>query len=393
MGVDETGIDMQSIIDNRTSSKEKIERRYDIDWIRIFGMMTIFFYHCGRFFNLEDWHVKNNELSLSITIMLVVLGIWMMPLFFMISAMSSYYSLTKRSPKQYILERFKRLIIPLIFGTFVIIVPVQVYIEHASHGQFSGSFIDFYPHYFDGFYALGGNFAWMGLHLWYLEFLFIFSMLTLPLFMFAIKKKNSSIASHVFFILTKPGAIFLLTIPLILMEIFVGQYRDSIIGLQDFGGWSLLTYLVFFTIGFILSLDPVFKDTIEKNRIPALLIAVGITLLRIVSNLYDFESVGKYQDILTAAASWCWLLAIFGFGSKYLTFSNSILKYANEAVLPFYILHQTVIVIIGFWIRNWELGLTAKYIVLSSTSFLTIMLLYEFLIRRNKAMRFLLGMK
>lgn len=383
---------VQSITSDRTSASEKTERRYDIDWIRIFGMVTIFFYHCGRFFNLEDWHVKNNALSPGISIILEILEIWMMPLFFMISAMSSNYSLTKRSPKQYIVERFKRLIVPLIFGTLVIIVPVQVYIERASHGQFSGSFIDFYPHYFDGLYAFGGNFAWMGLHLWYLEFLFIFSMLTLPLFMLGVKKKNSPSVSHVFSFFTKPGAIFLLAIPLILMEMFVGQYRDSI-GIQSFGSWSLLTYLLFFITGFFLSLDVRFKGTIEKHRVPALLIAAGITLLGIVSYLYSLESVGKYQDVLTAAASWCWLLAIFGFGSRYLTFNHAILKYANEAVLPFYILHQTVIVIFGFWIMDWELGLLAKYLLLSLSSFVTIMLVYEFLIRRINLMRFLFGMK
>lgn len=383
---------MRSITGNRTSASEKPERRYDIDWIRIFGMATIFLYHCGRFFNLEDWHVKNNALSPATTIILAVLAIWIMPLFFMISAMSSNYSLTKRSPKQYIVERFKRLIVPLIFGTLVIIVPVQVYIERASHGQFKGSFIDFYPHYFEGLYALGGNFAWMGLHLWYLEFLFIFSMLTLPLFVLGVKKKNFPSVSHVFSFFTKPGAIFLLAIPLILMEMFVGQYRDSI-GIQSFGGWSLLTYLVFFITGFFLSLDVRFKDTIEKHRMPALLIAGGITLLGLVSYLYGFEPVWKYQDVLTAAASWCWLLAIFGFGSRYLMFNNAILKYANEAVLPFYILHQMVIVIFGFWMMAWELGVTTKYLLLSSVSFLTIMLVYEFLIRRIKLMRFLFGMK
>lgn len=385
---------VQFIADDDTSAlKNKKERRHDIDWLRVFGMVTIFFYHCGRFFNLEDWHVKNNALSPGISIILAVLAIWMMPLFFMISSMSSYYSLTRRSPKQYTLERFKRLIIPLIFGILVIIVPVQVYIERFSHGQFKGSFIDFYPHYFEGLYAFGGNFAWMGLHLWYLEFLFIFSMLTLPLFMLGVKKRNSRTVSHAVSFFTKPGAIFLLAMPLILTEMFVGQYRDSIIGIQSFGGWSLLTYLVFFITGFFLSLDPRFKDTIEKHRIPALLVAAGITSLGVVSYLYGFESVWKYQDILTAAASWCWLLAIFGLGGRHLTFNNTILKYANEAVLPFYILHQTVIVIFGFWMKDWELGVTAKYLLLSLSSFVTIILVYEFLIRRIKMMRFLFGMK
>lgn len=384
---------MQSIAGDKTSTTcQKTERRYDLDWIRIFGMLIIFFYHCGRFFNLEDWHVKNNTLSPGISIILSVLEIWMMPLFFMISAMSSYYSLTKRSPKQYILERFKRLIVPFIFGTFVIIVPVQVYIERASHGHFEGSFIDFYPHYFDGLYALGGNFAWMGLHLWYLEFLFIFSMLTLPLFVVAIKKKSSFLVIHAVSVFRKPGSIFLLAIPLILMEIFVGQYRDSI-GLQAFGGWSLLTYLVFFITGYFVSLDAGFKDAIEKHRISAILLAFGITVVLILNYLYNIGSIDKYEDVLTAAASWCWLLAIFGMGSRHLFSDHSILKYANEAVLPFYILHQTVIVIFGFWIMDWELGVASKYLLLSLSSFVTIMLVYEFLIRRINVMRVLFGMK
>lgn len=378
--------------DGASTFGQKPERSYYIDWIRILGMVTIFFYHCGRFFDLEDWHVKNNVLSPGITIILEILVVWMMPLFFMVSSMSSYHSLTRRSPKQYLHERFKRLIIPLVFGTLFVIVPVQVYIERVTHGQFTGSFIDFYPHYFDGLYAFGGNFAWMGLHLWYLEFLFIFSLLTLPLFVAARKQRSSNIASHVLSFFTKPGAIFLLAVPVILMEIFVGQYRDSI-GIQSFGGWSLLTYLVFFMTGYFLSLDPGLKGTVQEHRVPALLIAAGITLLGIVSYFYGMESVDSYGDILTAIASWCWLLAIFGFGSRYLSFSNPVLKYANEAVLPFYVLHQTVIVVFGFRIAQWDLGVLAKFLILFSFSFVTIMVLYEYLVKRVRLLRFLFGMK
>ena len=78
-----------------------------------------------------------------------------MPLFFMLSAISASFSLNNRKKRQYIHERFKRLIIPLLFGSFIIIAPVQVWIERVNHGQFSGSFIEFYPFYFDGFYAFG----------------------------------------------------------------------------------------------------------------------------------------------------------------------------------------------------------------------------------------------
>lgn len=384
---------MQSFSGDRTSTlRQKPERRYDLDWIRVLGMVTIFFYHCGRFFNLEDWHVKNNLLSYGISIVLGFMVIWMMPLFFMVSSISSSYSLNKRSPGHYIVERFKRLVIPFVFGTLFILVPVQVYIERVTHDQFSGSFIEFYPHYFNGFYAFGGNFAWMGLHLWYLEMLFIFSLLTLPLFLLVRSPRYSDVVTQVTSFFVKPGAIFLLAVPLILMEMFVGQYRDTI-GTQAFGGWSLLTYLVFFVTAYFLSLDPRFRKAIEGQRIPALVLAVAITLLGLMGGLYELQAVGKNSDTLAAVASWCWLLAIFGFGSRYLSFSRPVLVYANEAVLPFYILHQTVIVIFGFWMAQWNIGILAKYLILSSFSFVTIMVLYEYPVKRVSLMRFLFGMK
>ena len=274
----------------------------------------------------------------------------------------------------------------------MILVPVQVYIERTTHGQFSGSFIEFYPHYFDGFYAFGGNFAWMGLHLWYLEMLFIFSLLTLPLFLLVRSPRYSDIVTQVTSFFVKPGAIFLLAVPLIFMEMFVGQYRDTI-GIQAFGGWSLLTYLVFFITGYFLSLDPRFRKAIEGQRIPALVLAVVITLLGLMGSLYELQAVSKNSDTLAVVASWCWLLAIFGFGSRYLSFSRPVLVYANEAVLPFYILHQTVIVIFGFWMAQWNIGILSKYLILSSFSFVTIMVLYEYPVKRVRLMRFLFGMK
>jgi glucan biosynthesis protein C len=168
--------------------KSKPERRHDIDWLRVLAMLSIFLFHCARFFDYEDWQVKNNQLDIGMSVFVGFLVQWIIPLFFVLSGLSIYYSLSYRTRGQYVKERFKRLAIPFLFGTFVILIPLQVYIERVSHSQFVGSFIEFYPHYFDGFYAFGGNFAWMGLHLWYLEILFIFSLITLPLFLYLRKE-------------------------------------------------------------------------------------------------------------------------------------------------------------------------------------------------------------
>jgi hypothetical protein len=91
--------------------------------------------------------------------------------------------------------------------------------------------------------------------------------------------------------------------------------------------------------------------------------------------------------------SWFWLVAILGFGSKYLNFNNEILKYAREAVLPFYVLHQTIIVVIGFYIVNWETSVMVKYLILSTSSFIMIIAMYDLLIKRFSLLRFIFGMK
>lgn len=94
-----------------------------------------------------------------------------------------------------------------------------------------------------------------------------------------------------------------------------------------------------------------------------------------------------------ALSTWGWLLAILGLGSRYLTNNNRFLSYANEAVLPFYVLHQTIIISIGFYVVQWNTGVGLKYLIISTTSFIAIMLIYELLVRRINVFRFLFGMR
>ena len=117
-----------------------------------------------------------------------IVELWGMPLLFVLAAVAMSFSLTTRDNRHFLAERFKRLIIPLILGIFLL-SPPQVYIERITHAQFTGSFWQFLPHYFDGWYGFGGNFAWMGLHLWYLLMLFLFSLMMLPLFRY-LKQAN-----------------------------------------------------------------------------------------------------------------------------------------------------------------------------------------------------------
>lgn len=350
----------------------------------------IFIFHCARFFNEEEWHVKNNQLYEGVGLFVGIVSQWIMPLFFTLSAISSYYALNFRKAGQFIGERLRRLVVPFLFGTLIVLIPLQVYIERVSHSQYYGSFLEFYPHYFNGFYAFGGNFAWMGLHLWYLEMLFIFSLTTLPFFLYLRKRENFISQMATFF--NKPFAIFLLAVPLAAMELLVNIDPDGA-GRRDFGGWSFMTYLIFFILGYLIASDLKFKQSIERQRKIALVVGIISTISGYFLLEYGYSSYGFFFSLLRAINSWSWLLAFLGFGSKYLTFSNHMLKYANTAVLPFYVLHQTVIVAIGFYIAHWDASLTVKFPFLCVSSFVIILVIYDLLIKRIKGLRFLFGMK
>lgn len=367
------------------------ERRYDIDWLRVLAMLSIFFFHCARFFDNDFWHVKNNRLDFGMSVFVGVVGQWIMPLFFVLSAISAYHALTRRTNGQYMGERFQRLVVPLL-GGILVLIPPQVYIERVTHSQFVGSFVTFLPHYFDGLYGFGGNFAWMGLHLWYLEALFVFSLLTLPLFRYLRKDAAQGLVSKAAVLFKAPGAILLFAVPVAIAELIANLQPEGI-GRRDFGGWSLLAYLVFFVVGYWVGSNQQFKQSIEEQRIVALTVAVVTTVAGFFWLTSGYSSRTCLFSFLRALNSWSWLVAILGFGSRYLSFGNERLKYANEAVLPFYILHQTVIVVVGFYIASWDVSVIVKYLILSSASFLVIVGLYELLIKRVQVLRFIFGMK
>ena len=371
-------------------------RRCDNDWLNVIAMILVFMFHLARYFDFEGWHVKNLVLSQGMSLWTGFFSQFIMPLFFFLSGVSSHESLRARNVAAYLGNRFKRLVIPLVFGTFVILIPLQVWVERVSHGQFKGGFFEFYPKYFEGFYAFGGNFAWMGLHLWYLEMLFIFTLITLPLFIMMKKDVMKSIISNMAAFFSKPAAISLMGLFLYFSELLVNLWPHGL-GMRAFGGWSLLSYLVILCLGYVSATEERFKEAMLKNRYFSLAAACLLSTLMFICPI-DIKPLGKtiayiVHMFVRSFNCWFWLTAFIGFGKKYLDFSNSALFYVREAVLPFYILHQTVIVVIGFYLIPLNVGVFIKYLILGVISFSIITIIYEFMVKRIDVLRFCFGMK
>jgi glucan biosynthesis protein C len=96
---------------------------------------------------------------------------------------------------------------------------------------------------------------------------------------------------------------------------------------------------------------------------------------------------------LAGVLLWTCLLSVLGYGMHYLTANHPLLAYANEAVLPVYILHQPLILIIGFFVILLPLSILAKYLIIAPLAFALTLGIYEFAIRRVNPARRLFGLK
>lgn len=376
-------------------SEKTVSRNYAIDWLRVLAILMIFCFHSLRFFDWEDWHVKNNHTYFGIQVVTAFLGSWGMPLIFVISGASVFYALGKRRPGAFVQERTLRLFVPLVVGIFTH-VAWQVYLERLTHGAFHGSFWAFLPHYFDGLYGLGGNFAWMGLHLWYLEMLFVFSLLFLPLLWWLRRGSGAPLLTKLGLFLARPGRIYWLALPLVLV-LAVANPNNLFIR-RDWGGWSLAAYSCFFLYGFLLVSQDALQQQIQRLRWISLRTSLGLLLI-----VFAFWSTNGEPTFgtpiyfvffaLLASHAWCWVLTILGFSRQHLNFGTPLLGVVNEAVLPFYIMHQTVLLSVGYFVVQWTIPDLLKWAVISVLSFTVIVVLYVFLVRPNNVLRFLFGMK
>src|SRR5208337_4773796 len=97
--------------------------------------------------------------------------------------------------------------------------------------------------------------------------------------------------------------------------------------------------------------------------------------------------------LLFIIGSWAWILAFVSFAGRYLTMNRPFLQYANDAVLPFYIMHQTALLVVGYFVLQWQIPDFVKWLIIAFSSFALVMGAYELLVRRFKVLRFLFGMR
>ncbi|MCP5064336.1 MAG: acyltransferase family protein, partial [Ignavibacteriae bacterium] len=259
------------------------------------------------------------------------------------------------------------------------------------------SYFDFYKTVFNFVAYPEGSFSWH--HLWFLPYLFSYSVIGLPLFLFLKSEKGEILLEKVARFLAIKGTLFLAVIPLALTYGFLRlDWPDNRNLIQDW--YNFTFYFLIFLYGYIICSYQKFWSIIENNRFISLVVAIiSVTILYLFAwtPIYDYFS---YKDntiylygFLKSLNIWAWLMVILGFSSKLLNKPSNMLSYLNESVYPFYILHQTIIVVLGYYIVQWEISSTEKFLLLVFITFTLCFTFYELLIRHTRITRFVFGLK
>ncbi len=371
------------------------QRKFYVDWLRVIAFFILIVFHCAMPFVTFGWEVKNTEHSIGLTRFIWWLHQWRIPLLFFICGIGIHFSLEKRSVLIFARERVQRLLIPLLFAMFFTI-PFQVYFEFMQKGKINESYVDFYPSVWKLIPYPDGSLTWS--HMWFIVYLFVFCLLLIPLFSLFKIKKLKSIKCYLADKISNPILLVFLAIPLAYYYFsFYLQYPEQQSLLDD---WFLFVSSITLVIyGYLLASSEKFWQVCESHRFYYLAISFVCIIILYYQYWWHFNfpkqkglNLNIYA-VLNSLHVWLLILAAVGFAKKHLNFNNNFLKFTNQAVYPFYILHQTIIVITGYYIVQLNMSILVKMIILIIITFASIFLIYRYFIKPFIITRILYGVK
>lgn len=363
-------------------------RRYEIDWVRNISILMLFIYHTSAIFCIfGDFYIISSQKNIIANLFIVLMCVWYMPVLFFLAGASTYFSAQKRTFREYMLERIKKLFIPLVFGILVL-VPPQTYMARIWRGESNLKYIDHLKYFFTNLTDFTGyDGAFTPAHLWFILYLFVVSMIGGFIVFKLLKNPDSKINVDILksIIFNKYSVFILLLIG------FISDFFPSIMGK------SLLGCLIIFLIGYLTYSDDCLVDKIISNRFKFLRLLVIVAILGIIYVfkvrellpsycLWSIDSILKNIVLISAVST------IVGFSSIYLNKNNSLLKYLNASSFAVYIIHQPILLGVAFIIIPIVESTFLAMILIILLSLIITFAVFE-LIKNIKLFNIFLGMK
>ncbi|PXX45379.1 acyltransferase family protein [Undibacterium pigrum] len=372
------------------------QRLYFLDWVRIIAFFLLILYHVGMYYVEWGWHVKSPHANSAIQPLMMMTNPWRLSLLFFISGVASAFMLEKIATGKFLRSRSLRLLLPLIFGMFVV-VPPQAYFEVVEKLAYAGSYSEFmqlYLHHYRGFKIEGKVLdlpTWN--HLWFVTYLWVYSVLLW--FWLAYNPAWFQAARNWLQKQMRGWRILVLPVAylaLVRMGLF-SSYPPNNGLVADW--YNHACYLFIFTFGALIANSQAFWQELATMRWLALRIAACGWLFLIIYFSFEYDATPQwlimFQRCIWVCMAWSSIIAACGYAKQYLNFDSPARRYLTQAVFPVYILHQTYIVIMAHSMKPLALPALPEGILLVALTGASCFLSYE-IIRRVFFLRPLFGL-
>jgi hypothetical protein len=163
------------------------------------------------------------------------------------------------------------------------------------------------------------------------------------------------------------------------------------------GDWyAHAQFFTFFFYGFLIGRDKAIWAEFARLRWLAIALAVVAFAAVLIQRALFVEGSGFWAVQASAFIiyfnRWIWIVAVLGWGHHWLKRPMPWLPYATEAVYPWYILHQTIIVVAGVCLSRLALGSVTEPVLVLVATIGGCFVLHEYVIRRTPILRPLFGL-
>lgn len=370
-------------------------RRHDLDWLRVLAFGALIFYHIGMFYVTWGWHVKSDHASPFLEPAMSLLNPWRLALLFFISGVALRFAADARGFRTLLPQRGARLFVPLAFGMLVLVVP-QAYLELLFKREFSGSIVDFYPRYL----GFGDSFSiitptWN--HLWYVAYVLVYTLLVAALAPVLKRLERNFGGTITGWLARRPGTILLIAAPFVFYALVLNPLFPTTHALID--DWAThANYLTIMLVGWFAARSEAFWSAVDRILPVAGLVALALASVIVVArlNMAELRQIDGFREVLgvlRTAYAWFAIVSLLGLARRFLFRTSPVLRYMTEAVFPWYILHQTIIVVVGYAMIGAGLPVWLEASVIVAATVGGCLVLHEYVIRRVWWLRPLFGLK
>ncbi len=344
------------------------QRRYDIDWLRVIAIGLLLIYHIAIGF--QPWggmigFILSNESLESVWTPMSALNVWRIPLLFFVSGMGVSFAMRKRSWKELIKERAKRILLPFWFG-MVFIVPIHLFIWQRYYDQPFDYYIN-------------------PMHLWFLGNIFVYVLILSPVFFYLKRNEGGKVHKMLSRIFSHPLGLVLVMLPFVAEALIINPVSFEYYAMNVHG--FTIGLLAFFSGFCFIYAGDSFSNTVKKWKWILLVLALALYQIR----LLEFELIAP--SYLISIESNLWVFAVLGIGFSYLNRPSRALSYLSQAVYPIYIIHMIFLYLASSLIFPLDIPASLQFIMVILFTGLGCLITYEFVIRRVHFLRPFFGLK